>query len=353
MIPQLIPNDYLLKVYKEIKAVAPDVRNKQYSQRYAVFYSKRCMYIYDNHTTEVYCFHTTKYNVFCFDDENELFYAFEGIAKTLKRQRTLFCYHIPTGKLINMYEMDKNFFKCHEWFQMYYIDIFDKYRFLITYYYPIEDDLEFQLAIFDIRNNSVDLLPVIDDIKLDKDLVIEKKPYFNYNNMFYFDFVSTGGNHSLYKYHQNNICFVNDLRFRYNIFLPIDNNGLVYIGYDDEIKKFYIYNYKLKENAIIDVQTIDFNFRDIEYFKDIEASIYSYKNEKELYIYCHIPAKEKVKVYDLNFSSLKYEVCFSDKIWYAGVLGYREFAFYNSNIDEAIYSKKDLLNNYQISIITK
>lgn len=345
MLLKMKPSEYNLLKKRNISARSAERRSSQSNDRYYMFYLQRSSMIYDNLKNYIYKIKHCKYNVICFDNNHNYMYAFmEAAYKTKKEQRTLFCFDIPSMEIIKTYELDRIFFKKYECFSIQYIDQIDTNRFVISFYYPIEDGAKDEMIIYDTNINAIEPIVLPKKLKTDWHSFVSCKQYFVLEKTVYIVLKDENDIYYLYGYKDSKMNHITRLNYKNYRFMANDKNSVGYICYDENTSQFVI-GYALLDSQGLSIHQ-EKRIEEMGDYRIEEALIYTSNENVHLHV---VFAKEKLQelqIYDLKTMELKVRLVFSKNIWFEKITGYHEFAYCESDENEEI--KDYSLNHYQI-----
>lgn len=321
--------------------------NTNLNSKYRIFYRKRKTCFFDSESGKVYFIKGCYFRVFCFDDDQEYVYALrQYIYKNKKEQRTINCYHIPSGELVEQYEIDKSVLKGYKNYTFYYMDLFDN-RIIIVFYHQVFDGLKFEALVYDLLTGSGFIIPIHNELKFDHSLTVDRKPYFIFNNLIYFDLIDNQNRHAIYHLdNQGKLVHKKDLNSRLNIFNVFNHNNMPYILYDEENNLANIYLYDSSSTYIDSFKLEKCN--DDAYVSSSDFEVYMDTDLKKLYVFFR--DKEFLSilyVYNL-IDKKKIEIEFDSGIYFVSMLNYNKLLVKCNKIDTR-NSKKDKKPNYLVN----
>lgn len=349
--------------YKDDKKIKPKINNMEYiiknnmtiaartidpfKSRYHVFFSQRKIDIYDSYLKKHNKFLGTRFDIFTFDEENDVFYTMKRYGyKSKKTKCTIKCYSISTIQYLKEYILDPYFFKGFKYFTFMHMEKFDKNSLLLTFFYSERDDLIFRFIIYNLITEEIKLINFNEDILVDKSIAAARKPYFKFKDNYFFEMRDINNNHYLYKYNNGQLEKYKQLEVTQNYFMYSKNGYFVHAKYIEKNSNYQINNYSMDNNKVIKKAEYCISTNLLDYYGDIEFFIYDKEKISCLYIVCKKKYNEKIIVYNLTTNQVEFELDFSNKVWYGKILGFNQIAFYNSCADSPS-------NNYQIVEIVK
>lgn len=341
--PKISNMDYIIKDKLNIKARTID----RFKSRYHVFYSQRKIDIYDSYLEKYNKFLGTRFDIFTFDEENDVFYTIKKYGhKSKKSQCTIKCYSILTMMYLKEYIINPYFFKRYEYFTFMYMDKFGDNSLLLTFLYPEGDHLIFKFIVYDLITEKIKLLNFNENIFVDVNIAAVRKPYFKFKDNYFFEMSDINNNHYLYQYNNGHLEKYKQLEVTQNYFMYSKNGYFVHAKYIEKNSNYQINNYSMDNNKVIKKAEYCISTNLLDHYGYIEFFVYDKENISCLYIVCKKKYNEKIIVYNLTTNQVELELDFSNKVWYGKILGFNQIAFYNSCEDSPS-------NNYQIIELLK